>query len=97
MKSSKDYSFCELREKEVVNTVDGRRLGHIIDIAFTCTGQIFGLIVPAGKKLLKSIGAGDSLFIPWRNICKIGSDVILVELGGAAVNRLSAEEENVAQ
>ncbi len=75
-----EYTFCELREKEVINTVDGRRLGRICDIAFTCRGQIFGLIVPGCKNFIKNITASDAIFIPWRNICKIGSDVILVEL-----------------
>lgn len=83
MNGNKDYTFCELREKEVINMVDGRRLGNIVDIAFTCGGQVFGLMVPGCRRLFRSWGSGsDRIFIPWRNICKIGSDVILVELIG---------------
>ncbi|MEG1613464.1 MAG: YlmC/YmxH family sporulation protein [Clostridia bacterium] len=90
---NKDYTFCELREKEVVNTVDGRRLGRIVDISFTCRGQIFGIIVPGCKKLLRNLSSNDAIFIPWRNICKIGEDVILVELCGAQSTRILSEDE----
>ncbi len=27
-----DLTFCELREKEVINIVDGKKLGRILDI-----------------------------------------------------------------
>ena len=39
-----DLTFCELREKEVVNIADGKKLGRILDIAFTSNGTIKGLI-----------------------------------------------------
>ena len=45
-----ETSFCELKGKEVINVVDGKRLGHITDIVFDLpTGQISGLIVPGDK------------------------------------------------
>ena len=46
-----DITFCELKEKEVVNVIDGRRLGRLLDIAFTPGGKITGLIVPGEKKV----------------------------------------------
>ncbi len=75
-----DYTFCELREKEVVNITDGRRLGRIADLCIHCSGKIVGIVVPGEKRLLKAIGGGDSIFIPWAKVIKIGDDVILVEL-----------------
>ncbi len=75
-----DLTFCELKEKEVVNVVDGRRLGRLLDIAFTPGGKITGLIVPGEKKFLKNITCSDSIFVPWRCIVRIGEDAILVEL-----------------
>lgn len=75
-----EYTFCELREKSVINIVDGKCLGKVVDIAFTCRGQVFGIVVPGCQKFFKGLTSGDSLFIPWHNICKIGSDAILVEL-----------------
>lgn len=75
-----DYTFCELREREIVNVADGRKLGRLSDIAFNEKGMILGIIVPGEKKLLKNIAGADNIFIPWNCILKIGSDVILVDL-----------------
>lgn len=77
-----DLSFCTLREKVVVNVCDGKRLGHVIDINFNSHGQILGVIVPGDKRFIKSLSAGDSIYIPWRCIVKIGEDTLLVELKG---------------
>jgi YlmC/YmxH family sporulation protein len=74
-------SFLELRCKEVVNVVDGRRLGHIVDIVFDLpTGQVSGLVVPGDKNFWNVFKSGGELFIPYTQICKIGDDTILVEL-----------------
>lgn len=78
-----DLTFCELREKEVVNIVDGRRLGRILDIAFTANGKIVGIIVPGERRFFKNVTGGESIFVAWKNIVKIGEDAILVELTGA--------------
>ena len=75
-----DYTFCELREREVVNVADGKKLGRIIDIAFTEKGVIVGLIVPNERKFIKNLSSNDNLFIPYGNVLKIGNDVILVDL-----------------
>lgn len=80
-----DLTFCELREKECVNIIDGRRLGHVLDIAFSCAGEISGIVVPGEKKFFKNIVGNDSIFIPWGSINKIGDDIILVELTNATV------------
>lgn len=77
----REYTFKELCEKQVINVAEGRNLGHIFDITFTCTGQVCGLVVILRKSFWRTISAAtDSLFIPWRNIIKIGTDVILVEM-----------------
>ena len=39
--------LCELREKEVINTCDCKRLGCVVDLVFdSCTGQIEAIVVP---------------------------------------------------
>ena len=88
----KEYTFCEIREKDVINVVDGRSLGRAVDIAFTCRGQVFGIIVPGNTKFLKGLTSNDSLFIPWRNVIKIGTDAVLVELSANGARIM--EEEN---
>jgi len=80
-----DITFCELREKEVVNTIDGRKLGRIIDMVITCTGEVVGLVVPGERKAIRAIASGESLFIPWKCINKIGEDTILAQLTNSKV------------
>lgn len=75
-----DLTFCELREKEVINTIDGKKLGRIIDMVISCTGEVIGLVVPGERKAIRAIAAGESLFIPWKCITKIGEDTILAQL-----------------
>lgn len=75
-----EYTFCELREREVVNVADGKKLGRISDIAFTEKGQVVGLIVPGDRKFMKNVAGSDTIFIPYACVLKIGNDVILVDL-----------------
>ncbi len=77
-----EVSFLELKCKQVINTVDGKCLGHITDIIFDAVNACtLGFIVPQPNSgfwgLFKS---GKDIFIPFDCICKIGVDVILVEL-----------------
>lgn len=76
-----ESSFLELRCKEVINVVDGRKLGHIIDIVFELqSGRITGLVVPGNCNFWNVFNKNNELFIPYSQICKIGEDSILVEL-----------------
>jgi len=84
-----ESSFLELRCKEVVNVIDGKRLGHIVDVAFDlCSARLLGLIVPGEKTGWNIFKSANQLFIPFGCISKIGEDTILVELPpqGAPVN-----------
>ncbi len=74
-----EISFSEFREKTVINLVDGKRLGHIIDLVFEQrTAKVLGVVVPAMKTTL--FRSREDIFIPYRCIIKIGVDTILVEL-----------------
>lgn len=76
-----ESSFFELRCKDVVNIVDGKCLGRISDIVIEiCSGQILGFVVPNGMNFASIFKGVEEIFIPYQNICKIGKDVILVEL-----------------
>lgn len=86
-----ECSFLELRCKEVVNVVDGKRLGHIVDIVFDVNScQICGLILPQSKGFWNVFKNGQDIFIPFSQICKIGEDTILVELYSQPCNQASA-------
>lgn len=73
--------FCDLRQMEVVNVTNGCRLGHVCDFEFDCScGRIISIIVPAPCKFFGLVREHEDLIIPWERICKIGKDVILVDI-----------------
>lgn len=73
--------ISEFQTKEVVNIQDGKRLGHIGDLDINISkGTIENMIIPGQGKFMGIIGKEDSLSIPWGDIVRIGSDVILVQM-----------------
>ena len=72
--------YSDIRQKEVVNLKDGRCLGAVEDLLIEiCSGRITGFIVHPVGKLCSFLKRGEEIVIPWCNVLKIGSDVILVE------------------
>jgi YlmC/YmxH family sporulation protein len=73
--------ISEFQTKDVVNVANGKKLGNIGDIDINLqTGQIESLIILGAGKVLGIFGREEETIIPWRNIVKIGADVILVRL-----------------
>jgi YlmC/YmxH family sporulation protein len=80
-----ESSFIELRCKEVVNILDGRKLGHIVDIVFDlCSSRILGFVVPGERTGWNLFKNSSQLFIPYGCIVKIGEDAILIDMPGQA-------------
>ncbi|NLS45553.1 MAG: YlmC/YmxH family sporulation protein [Firmicutes bacterium] len=72
--------ISDLRTREVVNVVDGRRLGPICDMEINLdTGQVISVMVPGPSRLMGILGRYNDYIIPWSRIKRIGMDVILVE------------------
>lgn len=88
-----EITFCELREKVVINIIDGKKLGHILDISMNLGGKVLGLILPAERRVFKGFNSGDTIFIPYDKIVRIGEDAILVEL----LCNIGNVEENVCK
>ena len=75
-------TLSELRQKDVINTRDGRSLGKVMNIEFClCDGRITAIVVP-GEFRFGPVFRGEraGIAIPWEMICKIGDDVILVDV-----------------
>jgi YlmC/YmxH family sporulation protein len=71
--------ISEFQIKDVVNVSDGKKLGNIGDIEINLsTGKIEAVIVTGNGKVLGFFGRDEDIVIPWKNIIKIGQDVILV-------------------
>lgn len=80
--------ICDLKEKEVINICDGARLGFVEDVEFDlCTGCITHLIVPGPCKLFGILGREEEYVIELCQICKVGTDLILVEVNRDKVRK----------
>lgn len=72
--------FTELHCKEVICVTDGRRLGFITDARVELPeGRICAIIVPCPCKFPFG-GRREDYVIPWRCICRIGPDIVLVDV-----------------
>jgi YlmC/YmxH family sporulation protein len=73
--------ISDFQTKEVVNILDGKRLGQIADLEIDLRhGRVEAIVVPGPGKFLGFFASGNDYVIPWRNIVKIGKDVVLVRL-----------------
>ena len=73
--------FTQLQCKEVICVSDGRRLGFIEDVEVEVPeGRVCSLIVPGPCKGLGLLGSRDHFCIPWHSVCKIGPDIVLVDI-----------------
>ena len=73
--------LSDLQNKDIVNTIDGRNVGNIIDVKIDqLNGTILSLVVEPNKKMISFMNRGVEEELSWKNIERIGEDVILVRL-----------------
>ncbi len=73
--------ISDLRARDVVNILDGKKLGNIIDIDLDLNnGRVLALILPGKQKGLSFFFKREEISVPWDKIVRIGRDVILVEM-----------------
>ncbi|KIL44806.1 YlmC/YmxH family sporulation protein [Jeotgalibacillus soli] len=71
--------ISELQQKDVVSVTDGRKLGPIADIDVNIkTGMIESIIIQGSGNWKGWFNRGGEIVIPWKDLVKIGNDVILV-------------------
>lgn len=80
-----DFTFSQLKQKEVINLTDGKHLGKVCDISFTFPENDFSGIFVTGCKGFKL--SRQEQFVPVRSITKIGEDAVLVKLEAAKPER----------
>lgn len=80
--------ISDFQTKDVINIVDGKKLGQVSDIELDMRhGRIESIVVPSHGRFMGLFGGGSEIVIPWNNIVKIGMDVILVKLDDARMYR----------
>lgn len=73
--------FKELTCAEVINTKNCHKLGFISDFIFDCrSGCIQKIIVPGPCRCFGLIPSSSEYVINFCQICKIGKDIILVDI-----------------
>ncbi|WP_368506093.1 YlmC/YmxH family sporulation protein [Alkalihalophilus sp. As8PL] len=74
--------ISDLQAKDIVNMENGKRLGHLTDLDINLTtGAIEAMVINGTGKMMGLFGKEEQeVIIPWKNIIRIGSDVILVEV-----------------
>lgn len=72
--------LSDLQNKTVINVIDGKNIGSIIDLEINEEGIAVGLVVEKYKFLISSFSNKKELIIKWDQIKKIGEDVILVNI-----------------
>ena len=72
--------LSDLQHKDVVNILDGKKIGNIIDASIDREGKLSGLVVEKTKFLISMFTNHSEVEISWNQIEKIGKDVILVRL-----------------
>ena len=71
----------DLKEKEVINVCDCRRLGFVSDVVFEFPrGHIAAFIVPGPGHICGIFGRDTEYVIPFSCVRQIGGDIILVDV-----------------
>ena len=71
----------DFKQKEVINIKDGKILGFVIDVqADFEKGEIHSIVVAKTGKIFNNVNSKSNVTVEWKDIKKIGADVILVEI-----------------
>lgn len=74
-----EVTFTSLKQKDVINLIDGRNLGKVCDITFSFPeNNVLGFTVTGCKGFRFS---KQEIFLPINTIVKIGDDAVLVKFG----------------
>ena len=69
--------LSDLQSKDIVSIKDGKKIGNIVDVKIDNNGYMISLIIQRNKFTL--FRSNDEEEIEWKQIKKIGEDVILVD------------------
>ena len=74
-----EFTFSALKQKDVINLIDGKHLGRVCDITFSFPeNNVLGFTVTGCKGFRFS---KQEVFLPIKSVVKIGTDAVLVKFG----------------
>ncbi|MFZ5591379.1 MAG: YlmC/YmxH family sporulation protein [Bacillota bacterium] len=75
------FKISDLTRRDMVNIVDGSKLGPIKDVLVDlATGKITALVLESQRKKFGFFSAGGDVVVPWDRVKKIGPHAVLLEL-----------------
>ena len=74
------FRIGELRQKEVINLGDSRRPRFVKDIEFSLETEGLFRLYCGAIVTVQSLWNRSEMVIPWRDIRKIGEEIILVDI-----------------
>lgn len=73
-------NLSDLQNKEVIDIASGKRMGSIVDVIITLNGTISKLVLEDRKMTRKLFSPNrEDIYLDWRQIVKIGDDIILID------------------
>lgn len=86
-------NLSQLRQMEVIDVAEGKRLGFIGDIIFDDDfTKIDSLVIPSQTGFLSIFRKKDDVNIKWNQIKVIGVDIILVDLLSRSMDEASIKD-----
>lgn len=73
-------NLSDLQSKEVIDISSGKRVGSIIDVVISSNGTISKLVLEEQRGSRRFLATSkDEVYIDWKQLLKIGDDIILVD------------------
>lgn len=74
-------NLSDLQLKEIIDISTGKRLGSIIDVILDSRGFITKILLDNRKNRGRLFNNNkEDVYIEWKNIIKLGDDIILVDI-----------------
>ena len=74
-------NLSDLQLKEIIDVSSGKRLGSIIDVVVDSNGFINKMMLDNRKNKGRLFSSNkEDFYIEWKNIVKLGDDIILVDM-----------------
>ncbi len=89
------WRVTELKSKEVINITDGSKLGYVSDVEIDIeNGRVKSIVVPIVSKNAPVFSKKEEFIIPFEDIKKTGSDLLLVSYEPSDITEARRDKRN---